>query len=361
MNFLDDSLDVPEDHDVSANQSHLEKLENIERALFGSPGDRSEPKCTERFDVDQIERFAKVVCDTRYKSQITDILGGLSKAKLLKFADVLLSLVAADAPGDVPVPRVEFLVKIEKLFMPEKQVIAASGLENSDNLQLEYGTRNRSVTLTKPMDQKVRSVTKRCNAYSKKVHTLPNTVWAWNGSLYFMKFNKPVVPKPPDQWFFGGGGKRDDDNCTIHIPSTLKVPGTNTLSVYAGKTISANKISWEQFLFLAGQMLYRNRKQKQPVEVDKALKFWMDVVTENAVSHGKRYGPSRIRKEQRRELLDAWIQIHIFCNNEYHEVLDYYLRAGYVVNITQKRGWTQHKTICLTGISAAKKRKRSAK
>jgi hypothetical protein len=320
-----------------------------------------------RLTFDQFNTFAKVICNEMYKPDIRNILVRLGQNDLLTFVDILLTLISSDKPENVAIRPYPFVQRICGLYVPssprdredssESQDSPGIELEKSENLQLEYGTRNSIVTLTKPADESPipKSSAKRCNAYSKKVHTLPNTVWVWDGLLYHKKYNQFPVPKPPNEWFFGGGGKRDDDNCTIHIPGTLK-NSFGSLHRYAGKTISVHKVNWEQFLYLAGQLLFT----KSQAEVDKPLKFWMDVITEKAISHGKRYGPSRIRKEQRREMLDAWIQIYIFEKENYRDILDYYLRAGYVVNITNKRGWQQHKTICLDKINNTKKRKRSA-
>lgn len=140
------------------------------------------------------------------------------------------------------------------------------------------------------------------------------------------------------------GGKNDYFNGTIHFPLCMP-PGKEFL---ASHTIMKKKLSFPYFLFLAGQLAYQQQQQTSSssssslagdvMACDDGLQRLVDILSEKNPTFTKQCTPRNISNHQTKELLHAWIWVYVYDKKEYIKILDYYLRAGYIVMITTNQG-----------------------
>ena len=131
----------------------------------------------------------------------------------------------------------------------------------------------------------------------------------------------------------------DYNNGTLHFPN--KMPkDADPLQNY---TIRRHKVTYEQYLFLAMQVLKHKMHGNMPIFVDDGLLYLCEILSGERSLESKQYTPRKITLAQTKEFLHAWVQVYVFQQYEYMDVLYYYLYAGYVITITNKCGGKHEK------------------
>lgn len=153
--------------------------------------------------------------------------------------------------------------------------------------------------------------------------------------------HKSFVPPPPEIWFRSLGGSEDYTNGTLHFP--VRMPkGAEELRSY---TIRRQKMSFAQLIYLAAQIeLDRQHNiMTESFVCDSTVEYVANILSGKNSLDSKQYTPRKISLSQTKELLHAWVLVYVNQKQEYLEVLQYYLYAGYIVTITKKCGGTHEK------------------
>lgn len=146
------------------------------------------------------------------------------------------------------------------------------------------------------------------------------------------------VPKPPEIWYCYGGSV-DYSNGTLHFPNKMPKEAEE-LQNY---TIRRHKVTYEQYLFLAMQVIKERMDGNMPRYVDDGLLYLCEILLGERSLESKQYTPRKITLAQTKEFLHAWVQVYVFQKCEFLNVLYYYLYAGYVITITNKCGGKHEK------------------
>lgn len=153
---------------------------------------------------------------------------------------------------------------------------------------------------------------------------------------------------PPPIWLTPSmGASADYINGSFHFPYFL----TGDNSKLSSKTINRKKLSSSYYMMICAQIAAKkillDKNGGQPFnDIFFDFKFPLDTSTQELVDaflgktnfHGKEYIPRKITVEQTKELLHAWIQVYLFQKNEFLNILNFYLYAGYVVSVTTGHG-----------------------
>lgn len=150
--------------------------------------------------------------------------------------------------------------------------------------------------------------------------------------------NNPI-PSPPELWFRSLGGSVDYVNGTLHFPMRMPSIGED----FRSYTIRRYKVSAEYLLFIAAQLEFDRKHNNAPVFCDSSISYVADILSGKKSLDSKQYTPRKISVTQTKELLHAWVLVYVYQKKEYLPVLEYYLYAGYVVNITKKCGGNHEK------------------
>lgn len=179
-----------------------------------------------------------------------------------------------------------------------------------------------------------------------------------SGTIYdkktFAEFHnmERYVQKPPDAWFRYHGGSEDYINGTLHFPSNMPDDAEDL----ASHTIRRQKMSSQHFCLIAAQyaFLERARQQQQQSQsgqplraeeevCDESVQYMAEIFSRKRSYDSREFTPRKISVSQTKELLHAWVAVYVFGKKELIQVLDFYMYAGYVVTITQKKGGVHEK------------------